>query len=71
MSNMVWGHPGLVEATIFLSAYKNFLNLQPHMPFLILPLSKVTIPDHCAHWLCRLVPAAVIQYFPMGKMLRD
>ena len=41
------------------------------MPFLSLPLFIVAIPDHRAHQLCRLVAAAVIRHFPMGKMLRD
>ena len=50
---------------------KNFPNLQPPMPLLILPLSIVTSPDHHANWMCRLVAAAVIKYSPKVKMLRD
>ena len=49
---------------------KNFPNLQPPMPLLILPLSIVTSPDHHAHQMCHLVAAAVIKYSPKVKMLR-
>ena len=50
---------------------KRFLKLHPPMPFLSLPSSIFAIPDHRAHQLCRLVAAAVVHNFPMGKILRD
>ena len=50
---------------------KHFLNLHPPIPLLSLPSSIFAIPDHCSHRLCRLVAAAAVPHFTIGKMLRD